>query len=289
MSILEAVLLGIIQGITEFLPVSSSAHLILAQQLLNIQNNQTILFDVALHMGTLVAVFLVFRKDIRRVVLSLFGILQDLIHNLKLKFRHRHSMEEVPYRKILSTNYRNLAFLLVITTIPTAVIGWLMRDIALLAFDSLLMPGVLFFITAVMLLVADMVPRGEKIPKNMKPGDALIAGIFQGFSVLPGISRFGTGLSACLLAGLGRKFAVKYSMLMSVPAIIGGMILEITKVSEPLSAGSGPYITAILVSGIVGYFTIRVMLRIVTRIKLKVFALYCVIIGIVFIAVNFAL
>ena len=86
MSILEAVLLGIIQGITEFLPVSSSAHLVLAQQLLNIQNNQTILFDVALHMGTLVAVFLVFRKDIRRVVLSLFGILQDLIHNLKLKF-----------------------------------------------------------------------------------------------------------------------------------------------------------------------------------------------------------
>ena len=81
MSILEAVLLGIIQGITEFLPVSSSAHLVLAQQLLNIQNNQTILFDVALHMGTLVAVFLVFRKDIRRVVLSLFGILQDLIHN----------------------------------------------------------------------------------------------------------------------------------------------------------------------------------------------------------------
>ena len=164
-----------------------------------------------------------------------------------------------------------------------------MRDIAFLAFDSLLMPGVLFFITAVMLLVADMVPRGEKIPKNMKPGDALIAGIFQGFSVLPGISRFGTGLSACLLAGLGRKFAVKYSMLMSVPAIIGGMILEITKVSEPLSVGPGPYITAILVSGIIGYFTIRVMLRIVTRIKLKVFALYCVIIGIIFIAVNFAL
>ncbi len=132
MSILEAVLLGIIQGITEFLPVSSSAHLVLAQQLLNIQNNQTILFDVALHMGTLVAVFLVFRKDIRRVVYPV-GILQDLIHNLKLKFRHRHSMEEVPYRKILSTNYRNLAFLLVITTIPTAVIGWLMRDIAFLA------------------------------------------------------------------------------------------------------------------------------------------------------------
>ena len=78
MSILEAVLLGIIQGITEFLPVSSSAHLVLAQQLLNIQNNQTILFDVALHMGTLVAVFLVFRKDIRRVVLSLFGILQEI-------------------------------------------------------------------------------------------------------------------------------------------------------------------------------------------------------------------
>ncbi len=152
------------------------------------------------------------------------------------------------------------------------------------------MPGVLFFITAVMLLVADMVPRGEKIPKNMKPGDALIAGIFQGFSVLPGISRFGTGLSACLLAGLGRKFAVKYSMLMSVPAIIGGMTLEITKVSEPLSGWDSDLISQ------PSWFPVSSdTLRSAScsgsspGVKLKVFALYCVIIGMIFIAVNFAL
>lgn len=289
MSVLEAVLLGIIQGITEFLPVSSSAHLVLVQQLLKIQNDQTILFDLSLHLGTLAAVLFCFRKDIRRVILSLFGILQDLFHNLHLWFRRHSAQPQEEYRKVLSTNYRRLAFWLVVSAIPTAVIGGLMREIALLAFQSLLMPGILLFITAVMLLVADMVPRGNKIPKNMKPADALTAGIFQGFSVMPGISSFGTGLSACLLAGLGRKFAVKYTMLMSVPAVIGGMILELINISGPLSVGAAPYLAGILVSGVVGCFAIRTLLRVTVKIKLRVFALYCVIIGIVFIAVSFAL
>lgn len=287
MSIIEAVLLGIVQGVTEFLPVSSSAHLVLAQQLLNIQNDQTILFDLCLHLGTLAAVLWYFQKDLRRIVLSLFAIVQDLVFNMKLWFRHRSQGSEEPYRKVLATNYRRLAFWLVITTVPTAVLGYLLRDIALLAFQSLLMPGVLFFITAVMLLVADMVPKGKKIPRNMKPGDALIAGIFQGFSVLPGISRFGTGLSACLLAGLSRRFAVKYSMLMSIPAILGGMVLELTSVRGTLSVHPGIYLVGILVSAAASILTIRTMLRIVSGIKLRVFAFYCVLIGIVLIAVSF--
>ena len=289
MSILEAVLLGIIQGITEFLPVSSSAHLVLAQQLLNIQNDPTILFDLSLHLGTLAAVIWFFHKDLRKVILSLFGILQDLICNLKLWFRHRSTNSEEPYRKVLSTNYRRLAFMLVISAIPTAVIGFLMRGIAVLAFESLLMPGILFFITVVMLLVADMVPKGKKIPRNMKPGDAVIAGVFQGCSVLPGISSFGTGFSACLLAGFSRKFAVKYSMLMSIPAVIGGMILELTSVSGQVSADPGAYIVVTLVSAVVAFFSIRTMLRIVSGIKPRVFAFYCVIVGVIFIAVSFAL
>ncbi len=289
MSILEAVLLGIIQGITEFLPVSSSAHLVLIQQLLKIQNDQTILFDLALHVGTLAAVIWFFQKDLRRIVLSLFGIVQDLFCNLKLWFRHRSGHSDEPYRKVLATNYRRLTFWLIISTIPTAVIGFLMRGVALLAFGSLLMPGVLSFITAVMLLVADMVPQGKKIPRNMKPSDAVIAGVFQGFSVLPGISRFGTGLSSCLLAGFSRKSAIKYSMLMSIPAVIGGMILELVSLSGPVSVSPGVYAVGIAVSAGIGFFMIRTMLRIVSRIKLRVFAFYCVIIGIVFIAVSFAL
>lgn len=289
MSILEAILLGIVQGITEFLPVSSSAHLVLVQQLLNIQNNQTILFDLSLHVGTLIAVIWFLHKDIRRIVLSLFGILQDLFFNLKLWFRHRSRHSDDSYRKILATNYRRLAFWLVITTIPTAIIGFLMRGVALLAFESLLMPGILFFITAVMLLVADMVPQGKKIPRNMKPSDAVVTGIFEGFSVLPGISSFGTSLSSCLLAGLGRKFAVKYSLLMSISSVIGGMILELASVSGPVFVSPGTYLIGTVVSAVVGIFTIRTMLRIVSRIKLRVFAFYCVIIGIVFIAISFTL
>lgn len=289
MTIIEAALLGILQGIIEFLPISSSAHLVLAQHLMKIENSRILLFDLTLHLGTLAAVILVFRKDLARILLSMAGILQDLFHNMKLKIRRHGDQTDVPYRKVLSTNYRRLAFLLTVSAIPTAVAGYLLHGAAELAFDSLLMPGVLLFITAIMLLVADLVPRGQKIPKNMKPADALIAGLFQGFSVLPGVSRFGTGLSACLLAGLSRKFAVKYSMLMSVPAIIGGMILELTKISQPSVAGTGACIVGALFSGAAGVLTIRTLLRIVRKIKLKVFAFYCVLIGIVLIAANFAL
>lgn len=289
MSILEAALLGILQGVTEFLPISSSAHLVFAQRLMNVKGSDLLLFDLTLHFGTLAAVILVFKKDLVRVILSLAGILQDLFHNLKLRLRRHGDGEDIPYRKVLATNYRRMAFLLTVSSIPTAVAGYLLHGVADLAFGSLLMPGVLLFITAIMLLVADMVPRGQKIPKSMKPADALIAGLFQGFSVLPGLSRFGTGLSACLLAGLSRKFAVKYAILMSVPAIAGGMILELTKVTAPSAAGVGVCITGALVSGVTGILTIRTMLRIVRNIKLKVFALYCLIFGILLIVVNFAL
>ena len=289
MSILEAALLGILQGVTEFLPISSSAHLVFAQRLMNVKGSDLLLFDLTLHFGTLAAVILVFKKDLVRVILSLAGILQDLFHNLKLRLRRHGDGEDIPYRKVLATNYRRMAFLLTVSSIPTAIAGYLLHGVADLAFGSLLMPGVLLFITAIMLLVADMVPRGQKIPKSMKPADALIAGLFQGFSVLPGLSRFGTGLSACLLAGLSRKFAVKYAILMSVPAIAGGMILELTKVTAPSAVGVGVCITGALVSGVTGIFTIHTMLRIVRNIKLKVFALYCLIFGILLIVVNFAL
>lgn len=289
MSIIKAALLGIIQGITEFLPISSSAHLVLVQRFLNVSGSDILLFDLSLHLGTLAAVILVFKKDLVRIILSLAGILQDLFHNLKLRLRRHGEGEDIPYRKVLATNYRRMAFLLVVSSFPTAAAGYLLHGVAELAFGSLLMPGVLLFLTAIMLLVADLVPRGEKIPKNMKPADALIAGLFQGFSVLPGLSRFGTGLSACLLAGLSRKFAVKYAMLMSVPAVLGGMVLELTGITHPSAAGAGICITGMLVSGVTGILTIRTMLRIVRNIKLKVFALYCLILGILIIAVNFAL
>lgn len=289
MTILEAILLGILQGITEFLPVSSSAHLILAQQLMKIRNSQILFFDLALHLGTLAAIILVFRRDLIKVLLSLAGMIQDLLHNIALGMRHRREPDKAVYRKILSTNYRRLTFLLLVSALPTAVLGYLLQDIAAAAFGSLLMPGILLFITAVMLLVADMMPHGEKIPKNMKPADALIVGIFQGFSVLPGISRFGTGLSSCLLAGLSRKFAVKFSILMSVPAVLGGMILELTRIRQLSASGIGICIIGMIVSGLTGCLTIRFMLRIVRTIKLKLFALYCVILGILFIAINFAL
>lgn len=290
MNILEAVLLGILQGITEFLPVSSSAHLTLVQQLMKIQYDQILFFDLSLHLGTLAAVVFLFRKDLVKLSLSLSGIVRDLLYNAFLRLHHSKTPEDIRYRKVLSTNYRRLAFSLLVTSLPTAVLGYLMHDIAELAFGSLFIPGVLLFITAVMLLVADLTPRGEKTPKTMKPVDALIAGIIQGFSVLPGLSRFGTGLSACLLAGLSRKFAVKYSVLMSVPAILGGMILELTRAGcRPPASGIGVCLAGAIVSGLTGCLAIRFMLRIVRNIKLRVFALYCAILGVLFIAVHFAL
>lgn len=292
MSVLEAILLGIVQGLTEFLPVSSSGHLAICEQLLGVDTNGGILFDVLLHFGTLIALVLVFRKDIKRLILETIRIIHDLRFNLVTFIHNLRDVEDRRYRKIIDNNYRKFVVMILAATLPTALIGYLMRSIAAAASATLLFPALGLLITGVLLLVVDYVETGKKIPKDVPIWNAFLIGVCQGIAVFPGISRSGTTITVCLLCGFNRKFAVKFSFIMSIPAIIGAMILEI-KAAVGSAAITGSFVSCgivgMIVAGVVGFFAIKTMLSMVQKKKLRIFAYYCFIVGITAIIGSFLL
>lgn len=291
MSVLEAILLGFVQGVTSFLPVSSSGHVVILEQFLKIESNNTVFLAVMLNIGTLVAMLLAFRQDIKKLLKATVGILGDLVNNLKTFLRNTAGGQNDAYITLFNNNYRRFAGLVFISIIPTAVIGGMIQKI-LPETASLMIVGLNLFVTGILLLVVDFVRPGVKQPKEVSLFSGLICGACQGIAVLPGISRYGLTLCAGILCAYNRKFAVKYSFLMSIPAIIGALILEIKDaVADPMiNAGfvfSG--ILGALVACVVGLFCIRIMLRLVQQKKLRYFSFYCFIIGIVAIAGNFLL
>lgn len=144
MSLLQALLLGLVQGITEFLPVSSSGHLAIMQNLLNINTDTGVLFDVILHLGTLTAIFIAFWKDIKKLILDGCGMIYDIIQNIKIWSHNRREHDARRYRKIVSSNYRKFILLITVSTIPTAIVGLLLQNVVETAGSNLLHPGLGF-------------------------------------------------------------------------------------------------------------------------------------------------
>lgn len=290
MSVLYAIILGILQGITEFLPVSSFGHLSAAEGMLQIQNNTGALFETMLHLGTLVALILVFYKDIRRIALELLGMIMDIAGNLHLLIHNKRTGEALRYTRIVQGTYRKFAALIVVSTIPTAILGYAARRLVDRAAVSPLVPGSCLLITGILLLVADFSRSGgEKTPRDAQYNHAMWIGICQGISVFPGLSRSGMTISAGLLCGFSRKFAVKYSYIMSIPAVIGAFFVEAGEFAAPdMSVGLGfTYALGMLIAGVTGYFTIRFLLRMVQRTKFRYFAVYCFLAGAAVLAWNY--
>lgn len=281
MSLLESIFLGIIQGLAEFLPISSSGHLAIFEKVFGMEE-ATISFDIFLHLGTLIAVFAVYWKDILRLIVDGCGLLIDSGFNCVEFARTKKNGEEPQYRRVISTSYRKFALLVIVSTIPTGIIGIVGKDIVDSASDTLLIPGICLLVTAVLLLIADNVPDGMKTPKKTTMKDAIFIGICQGIATLPGISRSGTTITAGLLCGLRKDFVVKYSFLMSIPAILGAVVLEIPDMGSDLaSTGIGCYIAGIVCSAVVGYICIKTMLVVVKNKKFKYFSYYCALVGVI--------
>lgn len=291
MSFAEALFMGLIQGLTEFLPVSSSGHLAILENLFIKKNSGGILFSVILHVGTLVALLTAFRKDIKRLVLEGCKSIYEGYENIKTCFYNRNHEDARRYKKIISNNYRKLLLLILLTTIPTAVEGFLFENLAEQAGKNLLAPAMGLFITGVLLLIADFFPAGKKIPKDVSYWTAFFVGIFQGMSVFPGVSRAGVTIVVCLLFGFNRKFAVKYSFLVAIPTMLGAVILEMTQLpgSGVTPGVFGTYVAAAMVAGIVGYFCIKGMLAAMRKKKFRFFSIYCFLLGTVAVVCNFAL
>lgn len=289
MTFFYSVFLGIVQGITEFLPVSSSGHLALFQNLFGIESNTNLLFDIMLHIGTLVAVFVVFRKDILRMFVEILRIIMDIVSNIKI-FLHNHKEKDAKrYHKIIHNNYRKFVVMILVSSIPTAIIGMAARELVGMAFLTLLIPGVCLILNGGLLLVADAAEAGNKIPKDASYTSAFMVGIAQGVSTLPGLSRSGMTISACILCGYDKRFAVKYSFIMSIPAILGAMVLEAKDFTLADFAGGmiWNYIAGMIVAGVVGYICIKTMLVVVKKNKFTIFSVYCLIAGIISVVFYF--
>lgn len=284
MSILQAVILGAVQGITEFFPVSSSGNLALISNIMGVGDEASLLFVVMLHVGTLSAVTLVFWKDILRLVAEWVRLLRDVCYNLRLLLGRRGRLDPPPYRKLVSGNYRKFSLMVMVTMIPTVIIGYLICPLAEAVTGNLLASGMGLLVTALLLLVSSFMPGSGKDPKKAKYTDAILIGAFQGFSGFPGISRLGMTVSSAFLSGFSRKFVLKYSFILCVPAILGAIILEGSRAHAQAGISSvavAPCLAGMITAAVVGFFVIRLALRLISKRGNRIFAAYCLIIGII--------
>lgn len=250
-------LLGLIQGLTEFLPVSSSGHLVVAQHLFGMAEPQ-LLLDVMLHLGTLLAVVVVFRKDLAGI---LYGMRQGLTGA---------RTEEPVY-----DDYIRLLRLIVIATLPTAVIGLIFKQYAETIFGSPRFVGGAFLVTGAILWLSRLARSATKQIPQVTPAIALLVGLSQGLAIMPGISRSGTTISVALLLGLDRGLAARFSFLMAIPAILGAAVLELRHASA-VSAEVWPIIlSGMVVAALSGYIAVKILLRIVVAGNFSSFAYYC--------------
>lgn len=281
MTLVNSIILGLIQGLAEFLPISSSGHLAILKEILNVDAG--IVYDVMLHLGTLLAIFVAFWKDITKLFVEGIMIIRDFFVNVFRFFGNlgKKKGEGSDYVKIVGTPYRKFVMLIIVSTIPTGILGIVLKDIVETAASSLVVVGICLIVTAVLLQISDRCNAGKKRPRQIKYSEAGIVGVVQGLATLPGISRSGSTITACLLCGFDRNFAIKYSFIMSIPAVLGAVVLELgefVKMSitqtELVNYGIGTAIAAV-----VGYICIKTMLVVVRGKKLKGFSFYCFIAG----------
>lgn len=261
---LEALVLGVVQGATEYLPVSSSGHLVIFQHLFGL-TEPALLFDIVLHVATLLVVLWYYRRDIA-----------DLIHQsleAGASLAGGGSWSTVQRR---APGFR-LAWLIVVGTIPTALMGVTLQDTFESLFGSLRIVGVMLWITGLILLTTRFATRGERGIGDMKLIDALLIGIVQGLAITPGISRSGSTIAVALLLGIQKETAARYSFLLSVPSIVGALLLKVGDVGT--GVGLGAMALGFVAALLTGYFCLVFLVRTVKKGRLAWFAPYCFAVG----------
>ena len=274
MSLLSSIVLGLVQGLAEFLPISSSGHLAIAERLLSSFHAADIpaFFDVLLHLGTLVAVFIAYWGEIRDMIVEFFRGVGDLIHGT--------TPAPVPPA-------RRLILLIIVGTLPLFAILPIKDTIEGLS-DNLLFVGAALLFTGCLLYASDRVRKGRKTERNATMLDVLLVGVAQAVATCPGISRSGTTITAGCFRGFDRKFAVRYSFLMSIPAVLGANILSLKDAVEAgiIWADVPVYIVGVVVAAVSGYFCIRLLKMIADKGKFGWFAYYCWAIGALTLVLN---
>ena len=263
---LQSVMLGLIQGLTEFLPVSSSGHLVLLQNLFGIREPE-LLFDISLHLGTLLAVFIVFYQEILKIFQTLlrFPALIRSSENLKSVFADN---EEI-----------RIAALIIIGSIPTGILGILFHKITDQIFGSVWIVGLMLLVTGTLLWFTRQISIEGRPLIKVRIRDALMIGLMQGMAIMPGISRSGSTISIALFLGINREIAGRYSFLLSIPAILGAMIIGLDSTIIQTNIPVKTILLGTVIAAIVGYIALKILLRIVQQGRLYYFAPYCWLLG----------
>lgn len=257
MDVTSAVILGIIQGFTEFLPVSSSGHLVLAQSLMTNFQQPGLLYDTLLHCATLGAVLVYFRRRVLELIISPLGLISNEF-------------------KIVYFENKRFLWGIIIATIPTGLIGLSLEHKVEGMFSTPVFVGYFLILTSVLLLLSDRFKGNSEIGWF----SSLIIGIVQGISVIPGISRAGSTTAAGLFLGIKREEMAEFTFLMSVPAIAGAALLQSRHIAEVPAGEITAYAAGMIAAFVSGFFAIGFMVYFIKRANLKAFALYCLIVGI---------
>ena len=276
MNVFSSFLLGLVQGVAEFLPISSSGHLAIAQNLLHIDAEVPEFFDVLLHLGTLGAVFVAYWQDIKDMIAEFFRGIGDLAH--------RSTPKPLPPA-------RRLILLIILGTLPLfAVLP--IKDKVLGLSNNMLFIGGALGVTGFLLFARDRVKKGRKNERTASLLDAVAVGVGQAIATVPGISRSGMTITSGCFVGFERKFAVRFSFLLSIPAVLGANILTLKDAIQENSiivSDIPVYLVGVAVAAVVGYICIRLLKMIADKGKFGWFAYYCWAVGLIVLALTLVL
>jgi len=276
MTILQAIILGIVQGLTEFLPVSSSAHLVLLPYLAgwNLDQGFAFVFDVLVQLGTLAAVIFYFRKDLLEII--------------------KAWLQGIKQRQLFANENSRMGWYLILATIPAGLAGLLLKDKVEAAFSNPVITAVFLFFTAILLVGAEMYHRqveragtGKSLGK-MTVADAVVVGIFQALSIFPGISRSGATISGGIFRKMDRQGAARFAFLMSIPIMLAAGILGVKDLLDVPNLGQMVVLVAVgfILAGVVGYLVIRWFIGYLRGKSLLPFAAYCAVLALLVIAIT---
>ncbi len=274
MNILQTIILGIVQGLTEFLPISSSGHLVIFKNIMN-AGSPGIVFEIALHFGTMIAICTVFWKDI-------YLIIKDVKFSIS-KLKSEKKLSEI----LREDQHTNLFFMIIVATIPTAAIALLFEDV----FEQLFHTP---FLVGCMLIITGTILRFTKNKISTKPNknrisiiSSIIIGTVQGMSITPGISRSGTTIAAATFLGVDKETAARFSFLLSIPAILGAVVTKLDEIRGN-NINLLNLIIGTVVATVVGYIALRYLINLIKRGKFYIFSYYCWIVGLL-VMIGFAL
>ena len=283
--------MGLLHGLSEFFPLSSSGNMVFFQHVMKLDADKCMFLDTLLHISTLVAVIVFFREDVVNIFREFGKMMMTVFANLLVFIKKRSGDNRYTYFKVVNSSYKKLIIMIAVSTAITAILGILGQDIATVARGSLMFTGICFICTSVVLFLTDKHEDGTQVIRNAKYSGSIFMGMAQGVSVLPGLSRTGMTVSMGIFLGYNNKLAVKYSLLMSIPSMLGAVIYRFIRYGGTgFDRGLIPgYFFAMVIAGIVAFFSIKIIMKFIKSKRYIIYSAYSLLIGLASVIFSFVL